>query len=97
MIRPQFFSEPLEDFSSAVEGNKSSQTLAMRASKLVRAQARAFDAIVRPLTRRQLRSQWICQRCVSTAALRPPTQQWPLDRRWQQRRGAAAAAAAAAM
>jgi hypothetical protein len=66
----------------------------MRASKLVRAQARAFDAIARPMTRRQLSSQWICQRCVSTAALRPPTQQWPLDRRWQQRRGAATAAAA---
>jgi hypothetical protein len=91
---PTFFLSLLEDLNSAIEENKSSQTLAMRASRLVRAQARAFDAIARPLTRKQLNSQWICHRCVSTAALLPAAQQWPLDRRWQQRRGAAAAAAA---
>ena len=76
-------------------GNKSSVDLiAMRASKFVRAQARTFDAIARPLAHRQPSPLWLCRRCASTASMRPANQQWPLDRRWQQRRGAAAAAAA---
>ena len=68
---------------------------AMRASRGVRAPARALESLGRPIGRHQSRSApWVCSRCASTAVLRPDSRQWPLDRRWQQRRGAAAAAVA---
>src|SRR5271154_7192913 len=65
----------------------------MRVARSARSTVRAWEGFARPL-RRQSSSQWLCSRCASTAVLRPSPQQWPLDRRWQQRRGAAAAAAA---
>lgn len=68
----------------------------MRASRALQAPLKAVDAIIRP-TATASRTAWMCRRCVSTAALRSApstsTQQWPLDRRFQQGRGAATAAA----
>ncbi|KAF7505643.1 Elongation factor G, mitochondrial [Endocarpon pusillum] len=67
----------------------------MRTSKLSRSSLRVLESIVRPSRGAPFRFRG-CQRCSSTAVLRPSSsaQKLPLDRRWQQRRGAAAAAAA---